>query len=383
MKFYTNTYIDNILNNTINDKYLFHYLFIITYIRTYRFKDKRYCKSDFIPLNIDVLRKIINYDNAHIFVKELIDLGLIETNNIFSRKKHISTGYRLSKEVLNHKFYIPEETDEKLNTKIKRVYDKLKLKVIEDDSTGYGYVTECMEDLVIDKELAYTELTHLDEDTKEVAELAIDNFEDKFCTVDKTGNRLHNNLTNLYSPLRKHLSYKGEKLVQGDIRNSQLIFLYLLMRECSIDDEELNKFRDVVCDYGFYEFFAEKMRVNLTEELRKEFKINIFEKLLFGSNKSELSETEEIFKKEFPSIFYVIRSIKTDNYKELSIMLQRKESQFIFSCVRRLDKTIPLFTIHDSIVTTVGNEQKVSNALMLEFYTNFGIKPKIKIEKFA
>lgn len=383
MKFYTNTYIDNILNNTIDSKYLFHYLFIITYIRTYRFKDRRYSKEDFVPMNIKTLRKLISHDHTIQFVKELIDLGLIETNSIFSRKKHISTGYRLSEEVLKYKFYIQKETDEKLNTKIKKVYNKLKTQLIQDDELGYGYVTECMEELVLDEKKSYKEIEKLKAETKEVAELAIDNFNDKFFKVDKTGNRLHNNLTNLYSPLRKHLSYKGKKLVQGDIRNSQLVFLYLLMRECSISDEEMDKFKHVVCDYGFYEFFAEKLNVQLTEGLRKEFKIGIFENLLFGNNKTELSKAEEVFKNEFPSIFYVIRSIKTENYKSLSIMLQRKESEFIFNCVRKINKRIPLFTIHDSIASTVGNEDLIYNTLMDEFYNNFQIKPKIKLEKFA
>lgn len=383
MKFYSNIYIDIILNTNINIKYMFHYLYIITYIRTYKFKDRRYDRNDFVPLNIDILRKVINYDNAHKFVKDLIKFGLIESNNTFSRRDHQSTGYRLTEKVLQHKFYIPSKTDEKLVSKIVKVYEKLKFQLIQEDEFGYGYITECMEDLVIDTVSANREVQNLEESKKEVAELAIENFDEKFFKKDSTGNRLHNNLTNLFTPLRKHLSYKGQKLIQCDVRNSQLVFLYLIMQECSIPDEELELFRTVVCDYGFYEFFAEKLGAVLTEDIRKEFKESIFENLLFGTNKTELSKVEGLFKEGFPNIFYVIRSIKTENYKDLSIMLQRKESEFIFSCVRKIKKQIPLFTIHDSIVTTVGNEKIVYDMMMSEFENNFGLKPKIKTEKFV
>lgn len=381
MKYYSNTYIDNILN--IDNKYLFHYLYIITYIRIYRFKDRRYNKQDFVPINIDILRKIVNYDKAVSFIKDLIDLGLIESNKTFSRKEHISTGYRLTKAVLDYKFYIPQTTDEKLNSKIKRVYDKLKLKLVQEDESGYGYITECMEDLKLDTESAMEKITELDTELREFAQMQIEQFNEKFFSVDRTGNRLHNNLTNLFTPLRKYLTYKGEDLVQCDLRNSQLVFLYLLMKDYHINPNELDKFKTVVCNYGFYEFFAEKLDIKLSEETRKEFKEIVFEKLLFGTNKSKLTKLETVFKAEFPNIFYTIQSIKTENYKDVAIKLQKKESDFIFKCVRKLNKSIPLFTIHDSIATTFGNEKHVYKIIEDEFVNNFGIKPKIKVEKFA
>jgi hypothetical protein len=384
MKYYSNTYIDNTLNkDNINMKYLFHYLYIITYIRVYRFKDRRYDKNDFVPINIDILRKIINYNKAVGFLKDLVYLGLIESNSTFSRKEHKSTGYRLSSNVLSHRFYIPTEVDEKLNFKIKNVYNKLKLKLIKEDNLGYGYVTECMEFVDINVETAKKSIIGLDTELREFTEMQIEQFSNKFFSKDRTGNRLHNNLTNLYTPLRNHLTYKNKQLVQCDLRNSQLVFLYLLMKDYHINPTELEKFKVVVCEYGFYEFFAEKIGVNLTDKTRKEFKIFVFEHLLFGANKTKLTDLENIFKEEFPNTFYVIQSIKTDNYKDLSIKLQRKESEFIFECIRKLNRSIPLLTIHDSVVTTVGNEQAVYNMIAEEFKEKYNIVTKIKIEIFA
>lgn len=384
MKYYSNKYIETILNkDNIDIKFLFHYLYIITYIRVFRFKDRRYNKEDFVPVNITTLRKVVNHDYAISFVRDLVNLGIIESNNTFSRKNHQSTGYRLTKEVLTEKFYIPEKTDEKLNTRIKKAYDKLKLKLIQEDNLGYGYVTECMEHVQIDEGKAIDFIKDLDSDKKEFYEMQIQQFSNKFFSKDKTGNRLHNNLTNLYTPLRNFLSYNGEKLSQCDLRNSQLVFLYLLMKDCYINSNELERFRYIVCEYGFYEFFAEKLNVSLTEETRKGFKVSVFENLLFGTNKLKLTDLEKVFKEEFPDIFYAMKFIKNEKYNTLAIELQRKESTFIFDCVRKLNKSIPLLTIHDSIVTTKGNEKTVSDLIAKEFKEKYNIAVKIKTEIFA
>lgn len=384
MKYYSNKYIDNILNkDNINMRYLFHYLYIVTYIRVYRFKDRRYDKNDFVPVNIDILRNVINYNHAVGFLKTLVNLGIVESNNTFSRKNHQSTGYRLTKEVLTEKFYIPEKTDEKLNLRIKKAYEKLKLKLIQEDDLGYGYVTECMENVQIDEVSAEEFIKDLDTDKKDFYKLQIEQFSNKFFSKDRTGNRLHNNLTNLYTPLRNFLSYNGEKLCQCDLRNSQLVFLYLLMRDCHINPDELERFRYVVCEYGFYEFFAEKLSVPLTEETRKEFKVFVFEHLLFGANKLKLTDLEKAFKEEFPDIFYAMKFIKNEHYNSLAIELQKKESEFIFDCVRKLNKKVPLLTIHDSICTTVGNEKIISELIAKEFKEKYSITVKIKTEIFA
>ena len=383
MKYYSNTTIDTILYKHIDIKFLFHYLYIITYIRTYRFKHRNYSKDQYVPLNIDILRKIINYDNAHKFLKHLVELKIIICNNEFSRVSHKSRGYRLNYKIVNEEFYLRKDTDKKLNIRIEKAYEKLKMGLIFDDELGYGYVTQCMENLIIDSKSALNYIKDLIGEQKEFAKMSIEQFPTKFFKKDRTANRLHNNLTNLYTPLRNFLSYKGSKLVQCDVRNSQLIFLYLLMRDCHIPDCEMDKFKNIVCEYGFYEFFSEKLNIELTEDSRKSFKQDIFENLLFGTNKSNLSQAESVFKTEFPSIFYIIRSIKTDNYKNLAIQLQKKESEFIFNCVRKVNKKVPVFTIHDSLSTTIGNEDLIFKVMADEFMNNFGISPKIKIEKFA
>ena len=47
--------------------------------------------------------------------------------------------------------------------------------------------------------------------------------------------RFHSPLTRLYTPLRSHLSFDGKKLVNVDIRNSQVVFFLKVMQEYLLD----------------------------------------------------------------------------------------------------------------------------------------------------
>ena len=223
--------------------------------------------------------------------------------------------------------------------------------------------------------------------TKDSMKTMLDRFDDKFATVDNTGNRLHNNLTNIATILRKTLNYNGKTLVHCDLKNSQpLLFRVYLNKYPHIPKEELDKYLDVVCNIGFYEFFAKKMGVKLNDKNRTEFKKKVFGGVLFDKNRRNLSKYEKVFKQEFPIIFYCMRDMKKENHADIPINLQKLESYFIFHCIdvlRDKYKNIELLTIHDSICTVEGKEQLVYGVMIEEFQKTFNILPKIKIEKFA
>lgn len=388
MKLYSNKYIDNIVNiivekDVFEKNFKYHYLFILTYIRTYKFKDRRFTNDMFVPVNMKFLRKLVSYDYANKFMSNLINYGILETDNTFEVGKK-SRGYRLNSNCYNDRYYLVANKDFALEKKVKKAYDKIKTDII-DRKDSYGYITYCMENLNIDKPkaLEFIKNTVTDIDKKESYEIVTEIFEDKFAIVDNTSNRLHNNLTNLYTPLRQFLNYNGEEIIQCDIRNSQLVFLYVMLRKYHVPEKELKYFGEVVCEIGFYEFFAAKLNRELTEDNRKEFKSFIFKDILFGSNKLKLNEIETVFKKIFPFIFYVMRKLKMDDYTQLSIQLQKAESEFIYNCIDKIGRDIPLLTIHDSIGTTAGNENRVKSIIEKEFLENYGVIPKIRLEKFA
>lgn len=392
MNIYTNNTLINkidliVLEDGFEKNFKWHYLFIIHHLRIFPFIDRTYTRNDFIPVNMDVLKSLISYNYARVFLSNLVKNGIIECDN-FCLKNIKSTGYRLKDEFYKEKFkFIPVE-DKRLNEKLNKNVFKDKYKLLEGND-GYQYVTEWMEQLSINKTEAddYISTNIVDEDKLYTYQMVTDIFQQKFAKKDSTGNRLHNNLTNLPTPLRAFTSLNNQKLCQVDIKNSQPLFLYIALRNYNINKLELDKYKTVVCKTGFYEFFATKLNFELDESNRSLFKKKIFGGVLFDKNRNYLSKYEQIFKEEFPEIFNVIRNIKSKKYEEVAIMLQKTESKFIFSCIEELmfitNKRIELLTIHDSIVTVIGKEEVVKKVMEEQFEKVYSIKAKLKIDIFG
>jgi len=392
MLIYNNTLLNNRLNRIIRDfglnyDYKSDLLYIIYHIRTYPFKNRGFSSKDFIPIKLEYLRKLITYNKAKYFLDLLVKEEVLVCDNKYEVGIK-SKGYKIADKYIKQKFYLEEMENKVLSSKIETVLKLIKDEVVKRND-AYSYVTICMEHLSIDKEKANKILSksNISKEAKKSMQTMLDRFEDKFATVDNTGNRLHNNLTNIATVLRGALNYNGKTITQGDLKNSQpLLFRAYLNKYPYIPQQELDKYTDVVCNIGFYEFFAEKIGIKLTEKNRTEFKKKIFGGVLFDKNRKTLSKYEKVFKQEFPIIFYCMRDMKKENHADIPINLQKLESKFIFHCIdvlRNKYKNIELLTIHDSICTVEGKEHLVYDVMVSEFEKMFNIIPKIKIEKFA
>ena len=392
MLVYNNNLLDNRLNSIIRDfglnyNYKSDLLYIIYHLRTYPFKNREFSSEDFIPIKLDYLRNLITYNKTKYFLDLLVKEEVLVCDNKYEVGVK-SKGYKIADKYKKQKFYLEEMENKVLSSKIEKVLKLIKDEVIQRNDS-YSYVTVCMENLKIDNVKANKILNSkkILKGTKDSMKTMLDRFDDKFATVDNTGNRLHNNLTNIATILRKALNYNGKTLVQCDLKNSQpLLFRVYLNKYPHIPKEELDKYLDVVCNIGFYEFFAKKMRVKLNDKNRTEFKKKVFGGVLFDKNRRNLSKYEKVFKQEFPIIFYCMRDMKKENHADIPINLQKLESHFIFHCIdvlRDKYKNIELLTIHDSICTVEGKEQLIYDVMIEEFQKMFNILPKIKIEKFA
>lgn len=392
MLIYNNSILNSKLNNIIKDfglnyNYKSDLLYIIYHLRTYPFKNRDYSSDDFIPIKLEYLRNLITYNKTKYFLDLLTKQGVLVCDDKFIPNVK-SKGYKIADTYKKHKFYLEEMENEKLSQKICKVLKSVKDEVVKRND-AYSYVTICMENLQINKEKAKQIL----EDSKVLRKVRdnmstmVDRFDEKFAKVDETGNRLHNNLTNISTILRKTLNYNGKTIVQCDLKNSQpLLFRIYLEKYPHIPKEELDKYLDVVCNIGFYEFFAKKLGMKLTIKNRTDFKKKIFGGVLFDRNRKTLSKYEKVFKKEFPIIFYCMRDMKKENHADIPINLQKLESNYIFHCVdvlRAKYKNIEILTIHDSICTIEGKENLIYDVMLEEFYKMFNILPKIKVEKFV
>ena len=87
----------------------------------------------------------------------------------------------------------------------------------------------------------------------------------------------------------------------------------------------------------------------------------------------------------FPSVFSLFKVIKEIDYKLLPIILQRIESYVMLEIVcKQISIEYPelyFTTLHDSIITTEGNEHIIEEILIREIKHLTGYEPKLGIKK--
>jgi hypothetical protein len=167
-----------------------------------------------------------------------------------------------------------------------------------------------------------------------------------------------------------------------------------------IDIDELSRYRELVISGRIYEHllknFTDKTgRDNLTRDDMKKVVFTI----LFSKNEEDMPEArslkernskesrvlaKEIFRASFPSIYSVFEKLKEGNNALLACLLQTIEADVILNkiCerVRKERPYLPLFTIHDSLLTTEGNELYLKQVMEEEFARNIGATPNLTVK---
>ncbi len=269
-------------------------------------------------------------------------------------------------------------------------------------------------------------------DQLEWAKISINNISHglMYPVFDDKGFRLHSTLTSLKSELRNFLTYNGQKLVSLDIKNSQLYFspvifnrdflnkhsdcfniydilgsktrkyllkllpaLEALMWEStpeSFDRQEFQRYKKIV-ETGFYEY----MQIKLTEALggkyntREKAKETMFQ-VLFSKNETfrqSFAAPKRLFAELFPEVYRIFEVIKSGQYNQLALLLQNIESRIILGIVAkriaRERQWLNIFTIHDSLATTVGHEDYVESIMREELLRLIHLQPTIKREYWS
>ena len=267
---------------------------------------------------------------------------------------------------------------------------------------------------------------------------------DMYMSVDANVHRFHSNLTCMKSIYRNLLTYDGQKLVSIDIKNSQpylstklldpkfwfcnkyeniyknkfttiieiddfinfytinkslffklfqnsTIYSCIIMCLKSVNmpiNKDVSSFVDSVSKGNFYELLSEmiKQEMNLSITDRKELKAIVF-LVLFTDNKfigQDDAAPKRIFKELFPNMYKLFALIKKRDKSILPRILQTIESHLMLKVIaKRISKerpTLPIFTIHDSIATTVGNEDYVQKVMQEELTKHIGHSPSLSVE---
>lgn len=236
--------------------------------------------------------------------------------------------------------------------------------------------------------------------------------------VDDFG-RIHTNLTNLPMLRRCDLTVDGQRLVNVDIGESQPLFVGLAIvwgrngRETDgqgkgrqgkgshgpayhmLDSIMLDKSSylggglerkrlptDLRCylesceSRGLYQAVADRLG-KTRDEAKKKIMAVFFDKPWHHNAVSRV--LDELF----PTVMEAMREIKRPDYKCLAHFAQGVESAFMFGRVvpRIMEERPDLFisTIHDSILTTSGDEEFV-RGVMLEEFARLGLSPQVNAE---
>ena len=150
-------------------------------------------------------------------------------------------------------------------------------------------------------------------------------------------------------------------------------------------------FKDL-CEKGRLYEYIEQNALSLSSGnklSRQNVKAAVFQ-MMFTSNNfigQKGAEAKRIFKKMFPVEYEIFASIKRKDKTNLPILLQKTESKLMFErVVPRIQMELPntpVFTIHDSIVTTVGNEDFVAMVMQEELTNALGLKGKTDIKYWS
>lgn len=154
----------------------------------------------------------------------------------------------------------------------------------------------------------------------------------------------------------------------------------------SLAQQEFERYKKSVSSGTFYQKVADafKTEQKLLNVETSDVKTWMFEVLFKENNFVEQWETKrtKLFKSLFPNIYRIFRAIKQGKHNTLALLLQNLESQAILhhACgsIARKHPKIPLFTIHDSIVTTKGYEGIVRDIMHQELEAFTGLPATLK-----
>lgn len=236
------------------------------------------------------------------------------------------------------------------------------------------------------------------------------------CSRDSTSKRLHSNVTNMKTELRRYLRVEGEPLTNIDIKNSQPYLSTLLLTNPrkvaflakdpdlgallksmkSVDSEDVKRYISLVTSGVFYDYLVDEFKKSGLILTRDETKPKVL--LIFFSDDKAIynnieNKTREIFIELFPTVhrqFSIIRGAgKGENYqnfKRFAILLQRIESYLVLDVImKKVYRKFPttfVMTIHDSILTVSDGAvvDTIKNMMGNDLQKFVGWPAQLKIE---
>ena len=191
--------------------------------------------------------------------------------------------------------------------------------------------------------------------------------------------RMFHVITNMPSVLRKYLRYKGQSLVNIDIRACQVCLLAIFYDNGNeLDRAEKEKFVSFITEKDFYTEISKNTTLD-----RPSAKDSTF-KLMFAQNYCQNGAIHEEFKRLFPRLIDIIHNTKkNEGYKRVSQIMQRTESKIMIrGALNKLmiDSGLTVFSIHDSLLCLPEDTNEVKDAISNAFFAEMKFWPVLKVD---
>ena len=256
-------------------------------------------------------------------------------------------------------------------------------------------------------------------------------------SVTLSNQRLNSTLTNLSKYLKQFLTYKDIPLVQLDLSSSQpLLLYYFLMRKTWKKEKNFNDKYEVISGYNNKIEGKHTTKENITHMLDTlndiddhdlDIELDRFKKLFNGDfyeniinevkkynstleeasgfeNRSKCKKTMMfllygnfntpknskikhyiMFKRTFPIITKILDKLKENEPNSVALILQNLESDLFLNKITKYiseaNPNIPMFTIHDAILTNPEHVEFVNKVMTTIITSITGVVPKISISE--
>jgi len=377
--------------------------------------------SEYVSLKAQYLKNRVR--NYRQYLNYAIESGILETDSQYIPGKK-STGYKFTDEFLTR-----VKSEPIVKYSLVRSESKAREEKNKSTAAKYSYLTnhfngelsfdyQGAQDLLINTSCTVQQynysLVHLDE---------LKEAEYRY-SVDGTAHRFHSNLTNLKSDFRQFLTYGNEYLVSVDISNSQPFFSLCLFEPSFYESEgsqfnihsifpsissisfdtiiplmvrkvlespvnnDIQQYKELVLLGQLYEYLAREIydQKGIVYEDRRRLKTDFF-RAFYSPNQTignPDAHLRRLFKERFPSVYEIFSLIKKKDHRVLPILLQRIESHIIIEqiCphITQLRPHLPIYTLHDNIVTIEGNEGFIEDIMSNDIKRITGFTPTLKVE---
>jgi hypothetical protein len=166
---------------------------------------------------------------------------------------------------------------------------------------------------------------------------------------------------------------------------NHIIILLKSLEEADNEENSVAKFTDLVVSGKFYQYIQEHFQPIYQERFDKKEKVKKEVLRILYLDPAENGDVFHLpcqtFEWHFPEVYRLFELIKSIEHSYFPIMLQRLESFLVLNVIckeiSRSHPHIPLFTIHDNIITTKGNEGLVKAVMEQQIAKWTGYTPKV------